>query len=115
MRIIPKKINVRKNVWKCYSMRDIFIVLVAFAVIFVCITIEAWAIAVILGLIALVMFMPTGDGIFYTYIFENIKFAFGKKKYSKDATREKEKIDTLMELSEIRENGLLVYKGGTFG
>ena len=115
MRIIPKKINVRKNVWKCYSMRDIFIALVAFAVIFVCITIEAWAIAVILGLIALVMFMPTGDGIFYTYIFENIKFAFGKKKYSKDATREKEKIDTLMELSEIRENGLLVYKGGTFG
>ena len=115
MRIIPKKINVRKNVWKCYSMRDIFVALVVFAIIFVCITIEAWVVAIILGLLALVMFMPTGDGIFYTYIFENIKFAVGKKQYTKDATREKEKMDTLMELTEIRENGLLVYKGGNFG
>ena len=115
MRIIPKKINVRKNVWKCYSMRDIFVALVVFAIIFVCITIEAWVVAIILGLLALVMFMPTGDGIFYTYIFENVKFAVGKKQYTKDATREKEKMDTLMELTEIRENGLLVYKGGNFG
>ena len=114
MRIIPKKINVRKNVWKCYSMRDIFIALIVFAVIFVAITIEAWVFAVVLGLVALVMFMPTGDGIFYTYIFENIKFAVGKKKYVKGA-KDKESIDALLELTEIKENGLLVYKGGQYG
>ncbi len=115
MRIIPKKIKVRSNVWKCYSMKDIFIALVVFALIFVSITMENWVLAVILGLAALVMFMPTGDGIFYTYIFENIRFAIGKKKYTKTAEKEKERIDAISELSEIKENGLLVYKTGHFG
>lgn len=115
MRIIPKKIKVRSNVWKCYSMKDIFVALVVFALVFVSITIENWVLAVILGLAALVMFMPTGDGIFYTYIFENIRFAIGKKKYTKTAEKEKERIDEISELSEIKENGLLVYKTGHFG
>jgi len=115
VRIIPKKIKVRSNVWKCYSMKDIFVALVVFALVFVSITMENWVLAVILGLAALVMFMPTGDGIFYTYIFENIRFAIGKKKYTKTAEKEKERIDAISELSEIKENGLLVYKTGHFG
>lgn len=115
MRIIPKKIKVRSNVWKCYSMKDIFVALVVFALVFVSITMENWILAVILGLTALVMFMPTGDGIFYTYIFENIRFAIGKKKYTKTAEKEKERIDAISELAEIKENGLLVYKTGHFG
>lgn len=115
MRIIPKKIKVRSNVWKCYSMKDIFVALVVFALVFVSITMENWVLAVILGLVALLMFMPTGDGIFYTYIFENIRFAIGKKKYTKTAEKEKERIDAISELSEIKENGLLVYKTGHFG
>lgn len=115
MRIIPKKIKVRSNVWKCYSMKDIFVALVVFALVFVSITMENWVLAVILGLTALVMFMPTGDGIFYTYIFENIRFAIGKKKYTKTAEKEKERIDAISELAEIKENGLLVYKTGHFG
>ena len=115
MRIIPKKIKVRSNVWKCYSMKDIFVALVVFALVFVSITMENWVLAVILGLAALIMFMPTGDGIFYTYIFENIRFAIGKKKYTKTAEKEKERIDAISELSEIKENGLLVYKTGHFG
>ena len=115
MRIIPKRIKVRSNVWKCYSMKDIFVALVVFAVVFVLITAEQWILAIILGLIALVMLMPTGDGIFYSYIFENIKFAVGKKKYRKDANHEKEKIDAITELREIKENGILVYKNGCYG
>ena len=96
MRIIPKKIKVRSNVWKCYSMKDIFVALVVFALVFVSITMENWVLAVILGLAALIMFMPTGDGIFYTYIFENIRFAIGKKKYTKTAEKEKERIDSII-------------------
>ena len=115
MRIIPKKIKVRSNVWKCYSMKDIFVALVVFAVVFVLITAELWIPAVILGLIALVMLMPTGDGIFYTYIFENIKFAVGKKKYMQASSHEKEKVDAITELKAIKENGILVYKNGCFG
>lgn len=115
MRIIPKKIKVRSNVWKCYSMKDIFVALVVFALVFVSITMENWVLAVILGLAALIMFMPTGDGIFYTYIFENIRFAVGKKKFTKTAEKEKERIDAISELADIKENGLLVYKTGHFG
>ena len=115
MRIIPKKIKVRSNVWKCYSMKDIFVALVVFALVFVSITMENWVLAVILGLAALIMFMPTGDGIFYTYIFENIRFAVGKKKFMKTAEKEKERIDAISELADIKENGLLVYKTGHFG
>ena len=105
MRIIPKKIKVRNNVWKCYSMKDIFVALVVFALIFVFITMSKWAIAIILGIIAVIMLMPTGDGIFYTYIFENIRFAIGKKKYTKDSTKDKENIREITELSDIKDNG----------
>ena len=115
MRIIPKKIKVRNNVWKCYSMKDIFVALVVFALIFVFITMSKWAIAIILGIIAVIMLMPTGDGIFYTYIFENIRFAIGKKKYTKDSTKDKENIREITELSDIKDNGLLVYKNGYYG
>ena len=115
MRIIPKKIKVRNNVWKCYSMKDIFVALVVFALIFVFITMSKWAIAIILGITAIVMLMPTGDGIFYTYIFENIRFVLGKKKYTKASQKEKENISAITELSEVKDNGLLVYKNGRYG
>ena len=74
MRIIPKKIKVKNTVWKCYSMADVIVALVVLAIIFVAITSGSYAFAVIMGLIAVVMFMPTQDGIFYSCILENIKF-----------------------------------------
>src|SRR5574344_172023 len=107
MRIIPKKIKVKTTVWKCYSMADIIVALIVFAIIFIAITSKAWALAAIMGLLAIVMFMPTPDGIFYTCIAENIKFLFAKKKYTKEAKSDKEKIDTLISLKSIKDNGLL--------
>lgn len=65
MRIIPKKIKVKNTVWKCYSMPDIIVALIMFSIIFIAITKGVWAIAVIGGLLSIVMFMPTQDGIFY--------------------------------------------------
>ena len=70
MRIIPKKIKVKNTVWKCYSMTDVVVALVVFAIIFIAITAGSWAFAIITGLLAVVMFMPTPDGIFYTCIFK---------------------------------------------
>ena len=69
MRIIPKKIKVKNTVWKCYSMTDVVVALVVFAIIFIAITAGNWAFAIITGLLAVIMFMPTPDGIFYTCIF----------------------------------------------
>ena len=115
MRIIPKKIKVKNTVWKCYSLIDVIVALFVFALIFIAITAGNWALAIIMGLIAVVMFMPTADGIFYTCIFENIKFLFSKKRYTADAKNPKENIDTLLGLKEIKTNGLLAYNGGMYG
>ena len=115
MRIIPKKIKVKNTVWKCYSMKDIIVALVVFSIIFISITAGNWAFAAIVGLAAVVMFMPTQDGIFYSCIFENLRFMFAKKTYTKNASKEKENIDSLFGLKSIKENGLICYKNGYHG
>lgn len=115
MRIIPKKIKVKNTVWKCYSMPDILVALVVFAIVFVAITAGNWGLAIFMGFVAVIMFMPTSDGILYSMIFENIKFLITKKKYTKDAPKEKERIDTLVNLKSIKDNGLLEYTNGYYG
>lgn len=115
MRIIPKKIKVKNTVWKCYSMKDIIVALIVFSIIFISITTGKWAIAVIMGLLAVVMFMPTQDGILYTIIFENVRFMFAKKTYTKTAIKEKERIDTLFGFKGIKDNGLIEYTSGYKG
>ena len=115
MRIIPKKIKVKNTVWKCYSMPDILVALVVFAIIFISVTAGNWGFAIFMGLVSVILFMPTSDGIFYSCILENLKFLFSKKKYTKDAVKEKERIDTLIGLKDIKENGLLEYANGYYG
>lgn len=115
MRIIPKKVKVKNTVWKCYSMADVIVALVVFGIIFIAITAGQWVIAVIIGLVAIGMFMPTPDGIFYTCIFDNIKFLFAKKKYTAESKNAKENVDALIDLKEIRQSGLLLYRGGMYG
>ena len=115
MRIIPKKIKVKNTVWKCYSMADVIVALIMFAIIFVAITSGAFVFAAIMGLLAVVMFMPTQDGIFYSCILENIKFLFAKKVYTENADKQKERVDALLNLKDIKENGLIEYSGGYFG
>lgn len=115
MRIIPKKIKVKNTVWKCYSMIDVIVALIVFAIIFIAVTAGNWVLAIIMGLVAVVMFMPTPDGIFYSCIFENIKFLFAKKRYTESAKKEKEKVDVLLSLKDMKDNGLLEYTNGYFG
>ena len=109
MRIIPKKIKVKNTVWKCYSMPDVIVALVMFAIIFVSITSGNWVVAIILGLLSVVMFMPTSDGIFYTYLLENLRFVFSTKRFEENAEKDKERIDALIGVKDIKENGLLEY------
>lgn len=75
MRIIPKKIKVKNTVWKCYTMPDVIVALVVFALIFAAITMGSWAIAVILGIVGVVMFMPTQDGIVSNFSLPHLTFA----------------------------------------
>ena len=115
MRIIPKKVKVKNTVWKCYSMADVIVALVVFALIFIAVTKGQWVVGVILGLVAVGMFIPTPDGIFYTCVFGNIRFLFSKKKYTAGAKNAKESVDALVDLKEIKDSGLIVYRGGMFG
>lgn len=115
MRIIPKKIKVKNTVWKCYSMPDIIVALVVFAIIFIAVTAGNWGFAVVMGLAAVVMFMPTSDGIFYSCILENIKFLVSKKKYTNSATKEKDHVDSLVALKDVKDNGLIEYNNGSYG
>ncbi len=115
LRIIPKKIKVKNTVWKCYSMPDVIVALAMFALIFAFITLGNWVLAVILGIVSVVMFMPTQEGIFYACILENIKFVFAKKRYTSNAKSLKESVDTLIPLKGIKDNGLIEYAGGSFG
>lgn len=115
MRIIPKKIKVKNTVWKCYSMVDILVALVVFAIIFVAITLENWIFAIILGLISIVLFMPTPEGIFYSFIFDTIRFFISKKKYTKETKKTKFSIDNLTSLKNIRQDGVLEYINGSLG
>lgn len=96
-------------------MADVIVALVVFGIIFIAITAGQWVIAVIIGLVAIGMFMPTPDGIFYTCIFDNIKFLFAKKKYMAESKNAKENVDALIDLKEIRQSGLLLYRGGMYG
>ena len=96
-------------------MKDIIVALIVFAIIFIAITTGKWAIAVIMGLLAVVMFMPTQDGILYTIIFENVRFMFAKKTYTKTASKEKERIETLFGFKGLKDNGLIDYNGGYHG
>jgi hypothetical protein len=91
-------------------MKDILVALVVFSIIFIMITAGNWGIAIVLGLISVVMFMPTADGIFYSYIFENLRFVFSKKKYTKTARKDKENVNALIGIKAIKENGSIVYQ-----
>ena len=91
MRMIPKKVNIKNTVWKCYSFPDILVALGILLIIFFAISAENWAFAIIMVIVAIVLFMPTQDGIFYTYLFALLKFATGRKKFVRSNVLKTEK------------------------
>lgn len=115
MRIIPKKIKVKNTVWKCYSMKDMVVALIVFAILFIALTKGNFVFAIIIGIVTIILFMPTIDGIFYTYLLENLKFLFHKKEYRANAKKEKENINAIISLKQIKENGVIEYQNGYFG
>ena len=115
MRIIPKKIKVKNTIWKSYSIIDVIVALIVFMLIFILITQNKWGFAIFLLFLSIVMFMPTSDGIFYSYIFENIKFLFSKKKFKKNSQKPKENINRIVSLKNIKTSGTIEYQNGYFG
>ena len=74
-------------------MTDVIVALFVFALIFIAVTAGNWALAIIMGLIAVVMFMPTPDGIFYArsppsnYPYIDLRTAYRCKSYTRRSYR----------------------------
>ena len=74
-------------------MTDVIVALFVFALIFIAVTAGNWALAIIMGLIAVVMFMPTPDGIFYArsppsnYPYIDLRTAYKYKSYTRRSYR----------------------------
>ncbi|MCD8285810.1 MAG: DUF87 domain-containing protein [Clostridia bacterium] len=113
-RLIPKQTKVKNTVWKCYSMPDIIVALILFAIIFICMTCSAYVWAVIFALITVGLLMPTQDGIMYTILLDNVRFLASKKKYVRGALY-KESVESLTALKDIRADGCVEYTGGWYG
>lgn len=96
-------------------MADILIALAVFAVVFIAITKGNWVFAGIIGGLSIVLFIPTPDGIFYSYLLETLKFLFSKKRYFAASKNPKEDIDALAGLKALKDNGLIEYTNGMYG
>jgi hypothetical protein len=96
-------------------MPDVLVALVVFIFIYIAFSTGKYVVAVLLALSAIVLLMPTQDGIFYTCILENIKFLFAKKRYTSTELKEKTHLDNRICIKSIRENGLIEYINGYYG
>lgn len=114
MRIIPKKIKVKNTIWKCYSLADILVALFLFIILFILLTKGQFILSILILLFSICILMPTQNGIFYTCIFDNLKFIGSKKHYQQNAKNKKEKIDKIIGIQELKENGTIEYQNHYF-
>lgn len=108
MRIIPKRSKMKSTIFKSWGLKDIiimFIILVAVVLICMSNLPGRFIVAITIAVISIALFMPTGSNtLFYTEALQFIKFAAGKKKF----TKEKD-IDSLMPFKDINEQGVIIY------
>lgn len=103
MRIIPKKLKVKNTVWKCYSLLELIILLVLFLVIFLLFINSKYIISGIIAFIGVICFIPTNEGIFYSIIYEFLKYLFSNKK---------DVVNKINVIKKINNDGVIEYSNG---
>ncbi len=110
IRLIPKKSKINGTIWKSFTILDVAIatLLGVFAVVVLLSNIPAkWAFLVLLVAIAVVMFVPDGDGgRGYSTLGYMIKYAFSRKRYSSDAKKSSARVDAIVPPFEFRLDAL---------
>lgn len=113
MKTIPKKISVKNTIWKCYSLLEMIIALFTFMIIFLLFTNGYIVLTIILNIIFIILYIPTGEGLFYEFLIEVIKYLFSNKQYNKKYIKDKESICNLLQIKNITDEGIIEYKGNT--
>ena len=108
MKIMPRKIKVKSTIWKNYSIIELLIALVIFIIIFLLFSNNNKVLSLIIGMCFVILYMPVGEDIFYSYILDIILFLFSKKRYTKD------NINKIVNIKGITNEGFIEYNNNTY-
>lgn len=103
MRIIPKKIKIKNTIWKNYSILDLLIGIIVLGIALVLLFKGYFVVSLIITLAFVIMLIPTPDGLFYSFLWDTIKYFFSKKHFLT------EDIDKLYDIKEVDETGIIKY------
>ncbi len=103
MRIIPKKTKIKNTIWKNYSLVDLLIGVIALGIALFLLFKGLFILSIIFILLVVIMFIPTPEGLFYTFLFDNIKYLVSKKNYNHL------EIDKLLGINNIDKSGIIHY------
>lgn len=109
MRIIPKKTKIKNTIWKNYSILDLLIGIIILGIALVLLFKGYYVISIIIILVFVIMFIPTPDGLFYNFVWNNLKYLFSKKCFIDND------IDKLYEIKEVDENGIIKFFNDRYG
>lgn len=107
MRIIPKKTKIKNTIWKNYSILDLLKAIIVLGIALVLLFKGYFIISITITIIFIILFIPTPDGLFYSFILDNVKFLFSKKNYIN------EEIDKLYDIKDVSKQGIVFYYNNT--
>ena len=114
MKIIPKKIKIKNTIWKNYSLLELIIALFIFIIIFLLFTSGIKFLSIFIGIIFLICYIPMGDDLFYSFIFELILYLVNPQKFIKNPENKKNDINKLLFVKDIDDSGIIEYKNNSY-
>lgn len=105
MKIIPKKIKIKRTIWKCYSLWELIIMTINLIIVLMLFFEGYKIIPIIIISTMFILFMPLADCLFYNVLCDLIKYLFQKK----DIT-----IENMFDIQNITNDGIIEYKSKYF-
>ena len=78
MRIIPKKTKIKNTIWRNYSILDLLIGIIVLGIALVLLFKGYFVVSLIITLAFVIMLIPTPDGLFYSFLWDTIKYFSAK-------------------------------------
>ena len=95
MRVIPKKSKIKNTIWKNYTILNLLIGLVVLGIAIFLLFNGKFLISIFVIIVMMILYIPTPEGLFYSFVKDNFLFLFSKKRYSNID------IDKLYEIKDI--------------
>lgn len=107
LKYIPKKTKIKSTIWKSYSLKDVMIVGIMFAIVVAILMSNLkgkWFIGIGSAIVFLFIMLPSSrETLIYEEILNLVKYIFSKKKYT-DA-----QVDKLVPYTRFEEDGTIKY------